>query len=384
MDINNDHRPTQAIINLTAIQQNIHKIQSKLPPGQLIYASVKADGYGHGAVQTAKAALEAGIQGIAVATVDEAIELRQADIVDVPIHILGLTDPRGIAEILHYQLTVTVSGTEFFQSAYEQLVETQQLELLDRGLTFHLALDTGMGRIGLRELSEIEEFAAEVTAYPWAEWEGVFTHFATASGGPEEYVAEQYQRWEHLLKAVPAEVTYRHIANSAMAIWYNDLYPTDIVRLGIAMYGIDPKDQQDDAFTMTLEPALSLVSEIIYVKQVAKHSKISYGASYEAQADEWIATIPIGYADGWLRHYQVSPIIVDGQACEVVGVINMDQLMIRLPKYYPIGTTVTLIGQDGTLNNHVSSMAAEMNTIGYEILTSIGPRVPRIYLNDVK
>lgn len=387
-----EHRPSQAIVDLGAIRHNLTIIQARMQPEQLLYATVKADAYGHGAIQVSKAALEAGADGLAVATVDEGIELRQAGIQDVPILILGLTDPRGIAEILHYHLTVTVSGTEFFEVAYQQLQRSGELALLDEcTLNFHLALDTGMGRIGLRTKAEVRAFAEAINAFPWAQWEGVFTHFATAGGGPEAYIQTQWKQWQSLLQAVPDTVRYRHYANSAMALWYDQAIPSDIVRYGIGIYGVDPKDQlpegdwpadlavnQQDAF----KPALSLISEIVHVKKVTKGSKISYGATYEAQEDEWIATISMGYADGWLRRYEVFPVLVDGQACPIVGRINMDQLMIRLPKQYPVGTTVTFIGQDGHLNNHVSYLAQQIDTIGYEILTTIGKRVPRIYLDE--
>lgn len=379
-----DHRPTQAIVDLSAIRHNVERIQQQLDPRQEIYATVKADGYGHGAIPVAHAALKAGATGLAVATVDEGIELRSQGFSQVPILILGLTDPRGIGEILHYNLTITVSQADFFRLAYDQLEETDQLNLLKlTPLNFHLALDTGMGRIGLRTIEEIADFKAALADYPWAHWQGVFTHMATAGGGPEDYIEEQYQRWEYLLTAVPDTVEYRHLANSAMGSWYNQ-YPTDIVRLGISMYGIDPKDDPSQAVSRDLQPALQLISEIIYVKQIEKGSKISYGATYEAQEDEWVATVPIGYADGWLRYYQGVDLIVNGQRCPILGRINMDQLMIKLPEYYEVGTTVTLIGTDHQETNHVSDIAKAVGTIGYEVLTSIGPRVPRIYLDESK
>ena len=379
-----DHRPTQAIVDLSAIRHNVERIQQQLDPRQEIYATVKADGYGHGAIPVAHAALKAGATGLAVATVDEGIELRSQGFSQVPILILGLTDPRGIGEILHYNLTITVSQADFFRLAYDQLEETDQLNLLKlTPLNFHLALDTGMGRIGLRTIEEIADFKAALADYPWAHWQGVFTHMATAGGGPEDYIEEQYQRWESLLTAVPDTVEYRHLANSAMGSWYNQ-YPTDIVRLGISMYGIDPKDDPSQAVSRDLQPALQLISEIIYVKKIEKGSKVSYGATYEAQEDEWVATVPIGYADGWLRYYQGVDLIVNGQRCPILGRINMDQLMIKLPEYYEVGTTVTLIGTDHQETNHVSDIAKAVGTIGYEVLTSIGPRVPRIYLDESK
>lgn len=377
-----DHRPTQVIVDLAAIRHNIGVIQEQLPEGQEIYATVKANGYGHGAIQVARAALQAGATGLAVATVDEGIELRSQGFSQVPILVLGLTDPRGIAEILHYNLTITVSDLEFFNYAYEQLEDTNQLGLLKLSpLQFHLALDTGMGRIGLRKVEEVSAFEKGIQDHPWAHWQGVFTHFSTAGGGPVEYVKEQYENWLDLLTAVPESVSVRHIANSAMGSWYPE-YPTSIVRLGISMYGIDPKDNPMNTVSDKLEPAMQLISEIIYVKQIEKGSKVSYGATYEASEDEWIATVPIGYADGWLRRYQPISLLVNGHRCPVVGTINMDQLMIKLPRKFPIGTNVTIIGVDHDETNNVSDIAKTVDTIGYEVLTTIGNRVPRVYLDD--
>ncbi|MGX7107198.1 alanine racemase [Hutsoniella sourekii] len=387
-----EHRPTQAIINLEAMRHNIDWMRQKMNDQQKLFATVKANAYGHGAVPIAKAAISAGCEGLAVATVDEAIELRQSGLSQIPILVLGLTDPQGIAEILHYNITITVSGLDFFEAAYHQLADTKQTRLLDLyKLNFHLALDTGMGRIGLREVTEVEAFAAGIQAYPWAHWQGVFTHFATAGGGPADYIEAQWQRWLDLMGAVPATVDYRHYANSAMGLWHPKLPASDIVRMGISMYGLDPKDQlpspawgPDYAVNEAddLQPILELITEIVHVKKVPAGACISYGATYQAREDEWIATLPIGYGDGWLRYYKNLPILVDGHECPVVGVINMDQLMIRLPKHYPVGTIATLIGPDGSFNNHASYLAQQVDTIAYEIVTNLSPRIARVYLNE--
>ncbi|MCW6682418.1 alanine racemase [Aerococcaceae bacterium NML160702] len=375
-----EHRPTVAIVDLEAIQHNVHAFLKRMSPSQQLYVAVKANGYGHGITHVAQAALEAGASGLLVATVDEGITLRKNG-VHAPILVLGLTDPRGIAEILHYQLMITVCSPDFFKRAQEQLAQTDQLDLLTtHRLTVHLALDTGMGRIGLTTVAEVEAFKDSVTAYDWVDWQGAFTHFSTAGGGPEDHVHAQWAKWQALTAVLPDSVAIRHYANSAMAMWYPQQPASDIVRLGIGLYGIDPKDRLDVPQAEALQPALQLLSEIVHVKQVPKGTKISYGATYEAQADEWIATVPIGYADGWFRHYRDIPVLVDGHACPIAGTINMDQMMIRLPKYYPVGTTVTLIGRSGHLDNHVSKLAAQLDTISYELLTSISTRVPRLYV----
>lgn len=406
MSFASEHRPTQAIVNIEAIKENIQTFKKLINGDQEIYAVVKSNAYGHGAVPIAKAALESGVSGLCVATVDEAIELRRAGLIQVPILVMGLTSPYGIAEILHYNITITVSNIEFFQQAFQQLKQSDQLQLLSLyQLNFHLKLDTGMSRIGIDNELELEAFVEEVGKFDWANWEGVYTHFSTAGGGPAEYIEYQWDRWIALLAKIPTSVSQRHFSNTGMVFNYAHKNQSDIVRLGIGMYGIHPKDllrpevvseSLSKAFAFTaeeleqmidtetehiqLQPALQLLSEISYVKKLKKGSKVSYGNSYTCLEDEWIATIPIGYADGWLRRMHSVPILVEGQACPVVGVINMDQLMIKLPKFYPIGTEVTLIGKDGHLFNHPSLIARKLDTISYEIVTAIGGRVPRVYI----
>ncbi len=387
------HRPTQARIHLPTIKENIQwLLNHRTAPGQKVYATIKADGYGHGAVEIGKVAIQAGVHGLAVATVDEAIELREAGIETTPILVLGHTLPEGIVDILKYDLIITVSDTDFFETA-EKFLNEQQLNLLNHHkLTVHLAVDTGMSRIGVRTVEELQEFIKKIKDYPWVEWEGAFTHFATAGGGSTDYIDYQLKKWREMGKYLPQSVTERHYANSAMGLWHNDELPqSTIIRFGIAMYGLDPKDalltdknlpQIQTENLQALKPALELVTEIVHIKQVSAGTKISYGATYESAEDEWIATLPIGYADGWHRHYQTIPVIIEGEYAEIAGTINMDQMMIRLPKFYPKGTEVTLIGKNGTLVNHPSKIAREIGTIGYEIMTSIGPRVPRMYLEE--
>ncbi|MGF3226712.1 alanine racemase [Facklamia sp. P12932] len=399
-----EHRPTQAVISLENIKHNIKLYQDKKASYQQIYAVVKANAYGHGAIPIAKAAIEAGVNGLCVATVDEAIQLRKLGLTKIPILVMGLTLPYGIAEILYYDLTITVSDLSFFDQSFHQLKKNQQENLLkENPLKFHLKLDTGMSRVGLRTKEEVLAFVEGVKAYSWLNWQGVFTHFATAGGGPLSYIDYQWERWQALISYIPDFVSLRHFDNSAMGLYPAIGDRSDIIRLGISMYGLDSRDcvpedlvtdqqitdyhldkeglrSKNSTNELNLKPAFQLLSELSYVKKVEKGTRISYGASYESPEDEWIGTIPIGYADGWLRAYAKIPILVEGYACPVLGVINMDQLMIRLPKEFPVGTEVTIIGQDGKYYNHPSLLAHMAGTISYEILSCISERVPRIYI----
>ncbi|MCR8969548.1 alanine racemase [Facklamia sp. 7083-14-GEN3] len=399
-----EHRPTQAVVSLENIKHNIKLYQNKKASHQQIYAVVKANAYGHGAIPVAKVALEAGVDGLCVATVDEAIQLRKAGLTNTPILVMGLTLPYGIAEILYYDLTITVSDLSFFEQAFYQLKKNQQENLLkDNQLKFHLKLDTGMSRVGVRTKEEVLAFVEGVKDYSWLDWQGVFTHFATAGGGPLSYIDYQWERWQDLIPYIPDFVSLRHFDNSAMGLHPAIGDHSDIIRLGISMYGLSSRDSVPDNLVtdrqiaayhldkdslrstnpnseLNLKPAFQLLSELSYVKKVEKGTRISYGASYESPEDEWIGTIPIGYADGWLRAYANIPVLVEGYPCPVLGVINMDQLMIRLPKEFAVGTEVTLIGQDGNYNNHPSLLAHMAGTISYEMLSCISERVPRVYI----
>lgn len=391
-----DHRVNQAVIYLDRLRHNIAYLKGRMSPGQRLYGVVKANAYGHGILEISQAALAYGVQGLMVATVDEGIQLRQAGIREAEIIVLGLTDPRGIAEVLAYDLTLTVAQGDFFARAWDQLESMGQTALLeDQPLKVHLKIDTGMGRIGLRKGEEIQVFAQQVAACSWVQWLGAFTHFATAAGGDPAYMDLQWDRWLQLQAFLPDSVTDRHYSNSAMGLWQQRVPYSTIFRAGIAMYGYDPKDQLmagmaqayhlDNGLPVNgqdeLQPILEWQAEISYVKQVQRGDWISYGSSYQAQEDQWIATVSVGYGDGWFRHYGGFPLLVDGQACPIVGVVNMDQMMVRLPGYYPPGTPVTLLGRSGDCYNHASVLAQEAGTISYEILTAISPRVQRIYID---
>ncbi|CAG5014184.1 unnamed protein product [Parnassius apollo] len=365
------HRNTYAKISKKAIEHNLKNEQARLGADCELFAVVKANGYGHGAVEIAKVARDAGVTGFCVALLDEALELRQAGITE-PILILGIVDVANIPIIAAEKLSVTVGSLEWIKEAK---LKTKNH---NNRLRIHLALDTGMGRIGFRTVLELTEAENTVTASKLFEFEGVFTHFATADEADETRFNKQLEKFNELINSLNNKPRFIHVANSATALWHLKI-PTNIVRYGIAMYGLNPSGNALKS-PVSLEPAMELISELIQVKKIQPGDTISYGATYEATGCEWVGTIPIGYADGWRRSLQGQTVLVDGQRCEIIGRVCMDQCMIRLPKEYSVGTNVVLVGKSGTDQVTMEELAEHLDTINYEIICGITLRVPRIYV----
>ncbi len=362
------HRPTKIIVDLEAIQQNIAN-EIKHSQGKEIFAVVKANGYGHGAVPVAKAALASGAAGLCVATIDEAVELREHGLT-APILILGVVDLSGLAIACEYQLAVPAATLEWLQEAAAVLQGHAE------PLKVHLAVDTGMGRIGFLTAEEVVAAAAFVDAQEVFCWEGIFTHFSTADQEDAVYWEQQNQRFKTILSALPQLPPYVHVSNSATALWHEDL--GNMVRYGIALYGLNPSGREL-VESYPLQPALSLVSELIHVKKLPAGEGIGYGKTYETPQEEWIGTVPIGYADGYIRKMQGFYVLVAGQRCEIVGRVCMDQLMIRLPQKFAVGTRVTLVGQDNGEEITLQDVADHLDTIHYEVACLFSERVPREY-----
>lgn len=362
------HRPTKAVVDLAAIQENI-KQGIRQHPDKEIFAVVKADAYGHGAIAVAKSALSAGVSGFCVATLDEAIELRVAELTQ-PILILGLISPKEAPLAAAYHLSIPVAEKQWLADAEKYLTAT------DLSLSIHIKVDTGMGRIGFLSETEIHQAIECMAKSKHFFWQGIFTHFATADQADETYFKEQSQRFAAVVENLPYQPTYVHAANSATAIWHRDC--GNMIRLGVSMYGLNPSGNELKP-TCKLRPAFSLVSEIIQTKLLPRGCGIGYGKTYETTADEWIATIPIGYADGYIRKMQGFHVLIEGEYCEVVGRVCMDQIMVRLPREIPVGTKVTLIGKNNDKEITLQDYADYAETIHYEAVCLISSRIPREY-----
>jgi alanine racemase len=367
------YRDTWAEVDLDSIAHNISAIRSNLPEEVTLIAVVKANAYGHGDVQIAQMALQLGATHLAVAFLDEALALRNKGI-QSPIIVLGASRPRDIKVAVQYDITLTAFQYEWFEESREYLGANQTINI-------HLKIDTGMGRIGIRsseEVNAIEDFVERDNRF---QIEGIYTHFATADELDTTYLDKQQRAFMDILSVLKKRPKMIHSSNSAAALRFPFAY-FNAVRVGIAAYGLTPSKEIEHLLPFSLREAFSLHSRIVHVKKLAKGEKVSYGITYETMEEEWIATLPIGYADGWIRKLQGQEVIVDGVRAPIIGRICMDQCMVKLPHYVPIGTKVTLIGQQSNEKISVNEIAEKLETINYEIPCIISNRVPRIYLQS--
>ncbi|MGP4115620.1 alanine racemase [Levilactobacillus zymae] len=371
-----EHRPTRLVIDRQALRQNIQTEVKRLKSDCELFMVVKANGYGHGAAQVAQAAKDAGATGFCVAILDEALELRAAGF-DEPILVLGVTRPEDAVLMAQARISTVVADLKWLQEASRYLELTHH----NRPLNVHLGLDTGMGRIGFRTTDDLKAalnfLGVKVDDF---NFEGIFTHFSTADDPDDTYFKQQVAKWQELTAVLPFRPRYVHVSNSATSLWHaacND----NMVRFGVAGYGLNPSGTAIPETPYPLRPAMQLVSELVYTKRLHAGESVSYGATYTAQADEWIGTVPIGYADGYERRLQGFHVLVGGQFCEIVGRVCMDQLMIRLPQNYVRGTKVTLVGANGGQQITLQDVADYCGTIHYEIACGFTSRLPRHYLN---
>lgn len=361
------HRPAWIEVSAEALKHNIAYIKA-LTQTQKVCAVVKANAYGHGLEVVAPVLQAQGVDAFAVATMDEGIWLREFGVTQ-PILILGVTPAHYIDTVADYDLTPVVPSLEWLESALNVLPHGDQLKL-------SVAVDSGMGRIGIRDHAELEAVVALIASRSDLTFESIWTHFATADTTNVAYFEQQLQNWHALVddQAIP-ESTWRHLANSGTSLWH-ELPSHDMIRLGAGMYGFDPS--QGDLPNRDLMPVMSLKAELVHVKEVPAGSSISYGATYTTTKKEWIGTLPIGYADGYSRAMQgMTGLLPDGRRVEVIGRIAMDQCMVRLPEALPVGTVVTLLGQVQDEKITLNDMATQAGTIPYEMATSMAQRLPR-------
>ncbi|MGF6952875.1 alanine racemase [Neobacillus sp. B4I6] len=364
------YRDTWAEIDLDCILANVASVKNHLPQDVNMIAVVKANAYGHGDIQVAETALEAGAAYLAVAFMDEAIALRKKGIT-APILVLGAARPEDVQVAAKFNITLTVFQKEWLQDAIKHLKTEDRI-------SFHIKVDTGMGRIGVRSLLELTAIEQIISENDQFILEGIYTHFATADELDETYFRQQLALFDSMANGLKEQPKYIHSSNSAAALRYPSAY-FNAVRIGIAMYGLTPSLEMESEIPFPLREAFSLRSRLVHVKKLQKGEKVSYGATYETGEEEWIGTIPIGYADGWIRKLQGQEVLVKGTRLPIVGRICMDQCMIRLPYHVPIGTTVTLIGGDEDQFISVNEIAQKLDTINYEVPCIIANRVPRLY-----
>lgn len=374
-NVTNDKSRTWAEIDLQALEFNFRQIKSLLKKSTRVMAVVKADAYGHGAVNCAKPLLDAGADYLAVATVAEAVELRQADI-QAPILILGYSAPEQAATLIENHITATIYSLEMAKKLSCVAVE------MNKKAKVHLKLNTGMERIGFPP-EQIEEMCS-VCRLPGLEVEGIFTHLACADCADSSSVHLQYERFNFAVEGLKSEgitIPLRHVLNSAGIFDFPE-YQLEMVRPGIILYGYYPSDFIHTERAM-LKPVLSLKSRVIHLHSVEQGNGIGYGWTYSAEKNMQVATVPVGYDDGYSRLLSNrAEMIVNGQKVPVVGRICMDQCMIDVTSVHTItvGDTVTVIGKEGEASITADDLANKTETISYEVLCDISKRVPRLYI----
>ena len=367
-------RPTQLRVNLDALLNNYNKLNS-LNNEKIGLAVVKADSYGLGSKVIAEHLYQNGVRHFATATLEEALELKDV-IKDSMVLVLGVINSQNVKYAVENNVSLTCPSKEWLE---ESLVHLQQIE---GKLKIHVKLDTGMGRIGTSDLEELKEIDNLLDSEK-IDFEGIFSHYSNADGEDDNYDNYQTENFERSLKIFTHKPKYIHIENSAGTVKYSNRDDQfNLTRIGIAMYGCYPSGNIEKLDKVQLEPVASLVSKVTHVKKIQAGQKLGYGVSYEAKQDEYIATVPIGYADGLLRRAQGFKIRVGSEECEIVGRVCMDQLMVRCSKNVKVGDDVLFFGEYSGQKVSVDEFAEYQNTISYEIFCCINKRVPRVYYKN--
>lgn len=369
-------RPTRAEVDLGALGFNIDQIRKKVGSRTKIMAVVKANAYGHGISEVANAAVAFGVDSLGVAFPEEGLLLRQNGIAG-PVVVLAGIAPDQAGPCVDYDLEVAVPSLDIAQCVDDAARRRKKKAKV------HLKVDTGMERIGVRA-EEAPQFATTVAAMRHLEIVGVFTHFATSDSADKTFAYWQLERFQKAIdemRAAGVEIPLRHIANSGAILDMPEAC-YDMVRPGVILYGIYPSKETSESFPV--RPVMALRSKVILLKQVPANTSISYGRTYMTGRSTWVATVPIGYADGYSRLLtNKSEVLIRGRRYRTVGVICMDQLMVEVDSStdVAVGDDVTLIGRDGAESITAWDLADRMNTIPYEILCAISSRVPRVYTN---
>lgn len=373
--------PVWAEVDLKAIKHNFSEVQRLVKNQSKIMAVVKADAYGHGLSKVASSLDDAGADYFAVARLDEAICIREQGI-EKPVLILGYTPPEAAAELCSHNLIQTVFSTDYALRLNEQARGCGKIKI-------HIKVDTGMGRLGLVHETMngmLPENVAVIHQLPHLETEGIFTHFAASDEADKTSALSQLRHFKNIIADLESRgihIPLKHAANSAAIIDLPESY-LDMVRPGIMLYGLYPSNgvHQQNA---DLKPAMQVKARIAQVKEVPEGFRVSYGHTYTTPAATKLATIPLGYADGYRRQLSsAGKVLVHGQQAPIVGRVCMDQSVIDVGRIKNVaaGDEVVIIGHQGKAELSAERLACELGTINYEIVSTIMARVTRVY-NDI-
>ncbi|MGM0798319.1 MAG: alanine racemase [Bacillota bacterium] len=371
-------------VDLDAIKKNVRAIRRHIPNTSKIMAVVKANAYGHGSVEVARQALESGASELAVASVEEGIVLRRAGIT-APILVLGFTALSCVKKSAVWNITLSAFQVSWIKKANRIL----EKEADSKRLSIHINVDTGMGRLGVRTEEDLLAVVKALKSSTYLSWDGIFTHFSTADEPDTELTMLQHEKFISFLRFLKnQDITLPtvHMCNTAAAIAFPE-FSTDMIRLGIGLYGLYPSASIKELSLVDLTPALSLKARIAYVKAMVTDPRtVSYGATYIAEPGEIIATIPIGYADGYSRALSNRGFILHrGRRVQVAGRVTMDMIMVSLGENEgKQGEEVVIYGKQKEAEISVDEIAEMLGTISYEVLSVLSRRIPRFYFRDGK
>ena len=367
-------RPTYAEIDLAAIAHNIRAIKQRVHPAQIM-AVVKADGYGHGAAAVARVAIENGATYLGVALVEEAIALRHQGFVE-PILVFGGIFEEQLIDVFAHQLEVTVYTEQIARALSKIAIRLQQ------PIHVHVKVDTGMGRVGVAWENALN-FIRQIKKLDGIDLHGLYTHFATSDERDKAYAAIQFSRFQQVIQQLEREQIHfplKHAANSGAILDLPETY-LDMVRPGVMMYGYYPSNETTESIPIT--PAMTLKSRVIHIKQVPENTSISYGRKYITSKATKIATIPLGYADGYNRLLtNQAQVTIRGKKFPQVGRVCMDLILVDVgvDSEVQVGDEVILFGKPGANAMTVYDICKLIETIPYEVTCWISGRVPRVYI----
>ena len=372
-----DYYRVQANINLDAIRTNINMVKKQINKDTKLMVIVKADAYGHGAVAVSKALENGIVDAYGVAIIEEAIELRNAGITK-PILILGYTPKEQYNLVISYDVMQTVYQYE--------MAKDLAAEAIKQGKTakIHIKIDTGMSRLGFSDTLESVQAIKQIASLEGIYIDGLFSHFAKADEADKDSAKHQIERFKHfdrLLRHEGIHIPTLHFSNSAGMLEFPEA-EYDMVRCGIVTYGVYPSDEVNHSL-INLIPAMELKSHVVYIKEVEAGTGISYGSTFITNGRTKVATIPVGYADGYSRNMSnVGRVIIRGQYAPIIGRICMDYFMVDVTHIEGIsqGDVVTLLGKDGDNVITVETLARWSHSFPYEMICTVGKRIPRVYI----
>ncbi len=369
-----------AQVNLDSIAHNVKTLRKLVQRNAEIMGVVKADAYGHGTRQVVPVLLRNGVTRLAVSMLDEAIELRKNG-VEVPVLILGFTDPRRADEIIGYNVTQTVYSMDLAQALSQAAMKA------GKEVRIHIKVDTGMGRVGFLSGFEAVKQISEIGRLGNIVIEGLYTHFASADEESPDYTLQQFEKFMSIcneLGRLGIQIPIKHVCNSAATVRY-PFMQLDMVRAGILLYGMSPSPEVDAA-RLGFRTAMTLKANIVLIKKMDEGQPISYGRTFTTSRKSVIATIPIGYADGYSRTLSnKAQVLINGRRYPVVGTVCMDTCMADITdsdSEIRTGDEVILFGDPEENAIGIDEIAFMMGTINYEVTCLIGKRVPRVYTDD--